>query len=70
MSQKAVEQVIGRMVTDAEFRKLVFSDPDKALAKYDLTADERQAILALKSKDVEHFAGKLDKRISKAKFEI
>lgn len=70
MSQKAVEHIIGRMVTDSQFRKLVFSDPDKALAEYDLTADERQAILALESTAVEDFAGKLDKRITKAKFEI
>ncbi len=70
MSQKAVEQIIGRMVTDSQFRKLVFSDPDQALAEYDLTMDERQAILALESKHVEDFAGKLDKRITKAKFEI
>jgi hypothetical protein len=70
MSQTAVEQVIGRMVTDPEFRNLVFSNPDQALAEYDLTMDERQAILALESKHVEDFAGKLDKRITKAKFEI
>ena len=70
MSQKAVEQIIGRMVTDSQFRKLVFSDPDTALAEYDLTMDERQAILALESTAVEDFAGKLDKRITKAKFEI
>lgn len=70
MSQQAVAQVIGRAVVDAEFRDLLFSDPDQALVGYDLTMEERQAILATKSKHLKDFAGKLDPRITKAKFEI
>lgn len=70
MSKKAVEQIIGRMVTDPEFRDLFFSTPEQALAEYDLTMDERQALLKMDSKHIEEFAGKLDKRITKAKFEI
>jgi hypothetical protein len=70
MSKKVVEQIIGRLVTDPKFRKLFFSDPDKALAEYNLTKEERQALLAMKPEHVEEFAGKLDKRITKAKFEI
>jgi hypothetical protein len=70
MSQQVVEQVIGRAVTDPEFRNLLFSDPDQALAGYDLTEEERKAILAMESKHVEDFAGKLDARITKSKFQI
>jgi hypothetical protein len=70
MSQQAVEQVIGRAVTDPEFRDLLFSDPDQALTGYDLTEEERQAILAMESKHVEDFAGKLDSRITKSKFQL
>ena len=70
MSKKVVEQIIGRMVTDPEFRNLFFSNPDQALAEYELTMDERQALLKMEAKHIEEFAGKLDKRITKAKFEI
>ena len=70
MSRQVVEQIVGRMVTDPEFRNLLFSDPDQALAGYDLTMDERQAILSTESKNIEDFAGKLDARITKAKWEI
>ncbi|NIV38151.1 MAG: hypothetical protein GWN58_54670 [Anaerolineae bacterium] len=66
MSKQEVQEVIGRAVTDSEFRKALFADPDEALAGYELTEDE---IVALKSVDAEtmkSFAGSLDERISKA----
>ncbi len=67
MTKKAVEQVLGRLVTDAKFRELFFSNPDKALKGYDLTAKEREALLATKIEDIEEFGRKLDVRITKAK---
>lgn len=65
MTQGAVSKVIGRAVTDAEFRALLFSDPDQALKDYDLTDDEVDALKNLKQEDLEDFSTKLDSRITK-----
>ena len=68
MSKQAVEQILGRLVADAKFRQLFFSNPDKALKNYTLTAAERASLLNIKVEDVESFSGKLDQRITKSKF--
>lgn len=65
MSQDAVSQIIGRAVTDAEFRQLLFSNPDQALQDYSLTGDEIEALRHLKQEDLEDFSTKLDSRITK-----
>jgi hypothetical protein len=44
MSKGTVNQVIQRAIGDAAFRRQLQSDPKKALAGFDLTADERSAI--------------------------
>lgn len=68
MSQLAVQEIIGRAATDAEFRALLFSDPDAALKNYELTADERDALSRLDQAELEAFAGTLDERITKGKW--
>ena len=65
MSQDAVSQIIGRAVVDAEFRQLLFSNPDQALQGYDLTEDEWDALKNLKQDDLEDFSTRLDSRITK-----
>ena len=65
MGHDAVSQVIGRAVTDAEFRALLFSNPVQALQGYDLTADEVTALKNLQQEDLEGFSTKLDPRITK-----
>jgi hypothetical protein len=65
MSQDSVTQIIGRAVTDDEFRTLLFSDPTQALAGYDLTDEEVEALSNLKQEDLEDFSTKLDSRITK-----
>ncbi len=67
MSKQAVEQILGRIVTDEDFRKLFFSNPEKALEGYDLSDEEREALLETKKEDVEGFSRKLDERITKGK---
>ena len=44
MSQEILAQVVERASTDAAFRAQLRSDPEGALAGYDLTADERAAL--------------------------
>jgi len=70
MSQKAVQSLIGRAVMDEAFRKLLFSDPDKAFEGYDLTEEEKKILRALDAEEVASFAGKLDERITKVKMQI
>ena len=45
MSQDAMAKVIERASTDAAFRAQLKANPEGALAGYDLTADERAAVL-------------------------
>lgn len=65
MSQNAVSQIIGRAVTDADFRETLFSNPEQALQGYDLTEDDKEALKNLKQEDLEEFSTKLDSRITK-----
>ncbi len=44
MSHKAVEDIISRAVTDVEYRELLFSNADKAIAGHDLTDEEKKAL--------------------------
>jgi hypothetical protein len=52
MSQTAVEQVIGKIFLDAEFRQRLGSDMQQALAGYDLSDTEIQG---LKNIDIHEF---------------
>ena len=70
MSQQAVQNLIGRAVMDEAFRKLLFSDPDKAFEGYDLTQEEKAILSDLDPEEVASFAGKLDERITKVKMRM
>lgn len=65
MSLEAVQAVIGRAITDAEFRQLLIDDARTACAEYDLTEEELAALDALDANSMQAFAGTLDARISK-----
>jgi hypothetical protein len=45
MSKRAVEQVLMRLLGDSDFRAQLRTDPQQALAAFDLTDAEREAIL-------------------------
>jgi hypothetical protein len=45
MSKRALEQVLMRALGDGEFRDRLRSGADAALARYDLTDEERKAIV-------------------------
>jgi hypothetical protein len=70
MSQKDVQNLIGRAVMDRAFRELLFSDPDKAFAGYDLTEQEKTILRNLDPDEVADFAGRLDERITKVKMQL
>jgi len=65
MSQQAVQQLIGELVTDGAFAKSFFENPDGALSGRDLTEDEIAGLKAMKEDELGQFSGGLDERISK-----
>ena len=66
MSAEEVKQVIGRAVLDAEFRKMLFDDPDTALEDYDLTEEERAGLKNIEREKFDDMAGALEERMSRA----
>ncbi len=63
MSQEALAKVIERASADTAFRAQLKSRIDSALAGYDLTAEERAAVLSSDSGRMESLG--VDARISK-----
>lgn len=70
MSQRSVEQVIGKLATDEGFRHQFETDREAALSSaiangLPLTSIEQRALLDLDVDAAERFAGCLDPRIQK-----
>lgn len=70
MSQRSVEQVIGRLATDEDFRLQFEKSREEALSAaisggLQLTPVEQRALLDLDVNAAERFAGCLDPRIQK-----
>jgi hypothetical protein len=65
MSQRAVERVLGRLVTDETFREVFYGDPQSALVLYagDLTPDEIDALRQVPRMALAAFSARLDDRI-------
>ncbi len=65
MSQRAVEQVLGRLVTDETFRDAFFLDPEPALVTCcsDLTRDELDALRRVPRPALAALCARLDDRI-------
>lgn len=66
MSQREIERVLGRAVTDAAFRQALIENAHEACKEYDLTEDELDALEKLDAQSLMAFAGTLDERISKS----
>ncbi len=66
MSAESVQQIIGRAITEEAYRELLFSNPDQALAGFDLTAEETSALKGLKREEFDGAASDLEERISKS----
>jgi len=63
MSQQAIAQVVERASADAKFRAQLERDPENALAGYDLSPAERDALLSGDDKQLRELG--LDQRMSK-----
>lgn len=71
MSQANVERVVGRLVTDEEFRRRFAGNPSAVLSElkasgWELTDCEFRVLSALDSRIAERFASDIDPRIQKA----
>ncbi len=65
MSRPTLEQVMGKMVLDPNFRQQVVADPSSTLAGYDLTPEEREALQQMDLNELHTALSPLDERVSK-----
>ena len=70
MPQKAVTQIIGRALAEPKFRKLLETDPNKALAGFDLTQDEVNLIRSSLQAGAGPAASELESRVSRARLPL
>ena len=52
MSEQTVEAILSKAMSDAKFADALFADPEKALAGYDLTAEEAASFKELSRADL------------------
>ena len=55
MSAQSVESVLSKAMSDAKFADALFADPEKALAGYDLTAEETANLKNLSRADFKNY---------------
>ena len=65
MSIEAVQAVLERTVTDPSFRTRLFTEPDQALAEYQLTSEETGALRDLCVDAGQSESAALDRRETK-----
>ncbi len=70
MSEEVVQIVIGRAVTDPDFRELLFDNPDKALQGYDLTEAEVKSLRQIEREKFDAGLEEMEERISRAGFTL
>jgi hypothetical protein len=65
MSQRDVENLLGRLLTDVAFRRRFFSTPEQVISKepLNLISREIKAVLAMDAREIAQFARYLDPRI-------
>ncbi len=70
MSKEAIESIIGKAILDAEFRKVLLEEPEKALAGYDLTETEKAQLKGLESETLDLMSTTLEMRVSRSSFAL
>jgi len=63
MSKKGVAIVIGRAVVDSKYREMLKKQPHDAMAGYELTGEEMQAIAGMDHKPLDKLADNLNRRM-------
>jgi hypothetical protein len=63
MAQETVERLLGRILTDAEFRRRLFNEKQAHLVQFDLLAHERESLSCLDAEAIETLSSRLDPRI-------
>ena len=58
MSRVALEEILARALEDARFRERLLQSPADALIGYDLSAEEREALIAGDLRDVLRSVGR------------
>jgi hypothetical protein len=68
MSQKAVEGLLGRLITDSTFRQRFYEDPTGTCGHVGLEVTEREleAVLVLDERSIAEFARRLNPKIVRA----
>ena len=71
MSQASVERIVGRLVTDEDFRREFRADPERVVhglsdRGIELTRAEVAALVTLDPRALDRFADDLDPRLQKA----
>lgn len=66
MSIESVQTIVGRAVTEPDYRELLFNDPEKALEGYELSDEEASALKGIEREKFDAVAGELEERVSKA----
>jgi hypothetical protein len=66
MSKQDLQAALERAIDDPSFRSQLANDPTAALAGYDLTTDERNALMSADQGQLEQHLGPLDDRTSKS----
>ena len=66
MSMENVKKIVIRAVTEPQFRDLLFDDPDKALAEYELTEKEAANLKGMKRELFDVASSELEERMSRA----
>jgi hypothetical protein len=68
MSQSPLKDVLERAIDDADFRQLLFHNPDEALKDYNLSEDDRKKLSKLDEDNFDDFAGPLSGRTTKGQW--
>ena len=63
MGQETVERILGRILTDANFRERFFAHTRDQLLRFDLLEHERECLSTLDRQVVERLSEQLDPRI-------
>ncbi|MBE2221354.1 MAG: Franean1_4349 family RiPP [Anaerolineae bacterium] len=70
MSDTALKEIIDRATKDEKFRNQLFTDPEKALAGYELSDEDRETLENINADNFDQFAGGLGDRSTKGLWSI